>query len=92
MATSTPAQQAPGGRFRHDHEWRDWRLEWLLEVGTLYLRMRACRDEAVLTRLRPLAEARPATEADWLALGARIRVVEHDLAEQGKLPAFYFPG
>src|SRR5262245_21593819 len=32
--------------FRHDHDWRDWRLEWLLEVGKLFLRTRDCRDPA----------------------------------------------
>ncbi len=50
--------------FRHDHDWRDWRLEWLLHVGTLYLRQRGCQDaEEVLSivvdeesiRRRPLS-------------------------------------
>src|SRR5262245_7252487 len=26
--------------YRHVHVWRDWRLEWLLEMGQLCLRMR----------------------------------------------------
>ena len=36
--------------FRHRHHWQDWRLEWLLEVGTLYLRMRGCQEPEVLDR------------------------------------------
>jgi hypothetical protein len=92
VPTNDLTPPTPSGGFRHDHEWRDWRLEWLLEVGTLCLRILACKDRDVVGRLRRLAEERPASQADWLALGGRIRAVEHELAEQGKLPVYYFPG
>jgi hypothetical protein len=81
----------PDYGLRHDHDWRDWRNEWLLEVGTLYLRMRGCTDEDVLARLRPLAGATPTCLAEWLALGAQIANTEHELRRQGKLPPFPWP-
>jgi hypothetical protein len=96
----TPAPEAPGRHpaahgatdgFRHDHDWRDWRLEWVLEVGILGLRIQDCQDSEVCARLQELALERPASEAEWLALGGRIRAAEHELAEGGKLPGYYFP-
>ena len=77
--------------FRHRHHWQDWRLEWLLEVGTLYLRMRGCQEPEVLARLRPLAEATPASLVEWLALGRQIANTEHELRQQGRLPAYPWP-
>jgi hypothetical protein len=77
--------------FRHRHDWQDWRLEWLLEVGTLYLRMRGCQDAEVLARLRPLAEATPTSVAEWLALGQKIANTEHELKQQGRLPPYPWP-
>jgi hypothetical protein len=73
------------------HDWRDWRFEWLAEVGLLHLRMRECQDEAVLARLRPLADAAPRRGDEWLVLGRRIRSVENDLRLAGKLPAYHWP-
>jgi hypothetical protein len=80
VPTNDPTPSTLGGDFRHNHEWRDWRLEWQLEVGTLCLRILACRDRDIVVRLRRLAEERPANEADWMALGGRIRAVEQELA------------
>jgi hypothetical protein len=77
--------------FRHRHDWQDWRLEWLLEVGTLHLRMRGCQDSEVVARLRPLAEATPASLVEWLALGRQIANTEHELRQQGRLPAYPWP-
>jgi hypothetical protein len=77
--------------FRHDHDWRDWRLEWLLELGTLALRMRGCEDQDVLARLRPLAEATPTSKTEWLALGRQITDTEHELRQRGKLPSYPWP-
>jgi hypothetical protein len=82
---------ASGGVFRHDHDWRDWRMEWLLEVATLFLRMRSCENEEVLARLRPLAAATPTSLAEWLALGEQIGTTEHELRQQGKLPPYPWP-
>jgi hypothetical protein len=81
-----------GESFRHDHDWQDWRLEWLLEVGTLFLRMRRCQDSEVLSRLRPLTEVTPRSLTEWLALGQRIREAEGELRSQGRLPAYRWPG
>jgi hypothetical protein len=78
--------------FRHTYDWRDWRIEWLLEIGTLFLRMRACPDPDVLARLRPLAEATPTSLADWLVLGRQIVNTEHELRQLGKLPPVPRPG
>jgi hypothetical protein len=77
--------------FRHRHDWQDWRLEWLLEVGTLHLRMRGCQDSEVLARLRPLAEATPSSVAEWLALGQQIANTEHELRQQSRLPPYPWP-
>jgi hypothetical protein len=79
------------GGFRHDHDWRDWRLEWLLELGTLHLRLRCCQDPDVRARLRPLAEATPTSVAEWLALGQQIANTEHELRQQGRLPPYPWP-
>jgi hypothetical protein len=79
------------GDLRGDHDWRDWRLEWLLEVGLLYLRMRHCREADALALLRPLAEATPASPAEWLDLGRRIRDAESELSRRGRLPAYPWP-
>src|SRR5262245_45960587 len=97
----TPAEAATANRprggsafengFRHEHEWRDWRLEWLLEVGTLSLRMRGCQDQLALARLRPLAEATPTSLAEWLTLGQQIANAEHELRQRGKLPSYPWP-
>jgi hypothetical protein len=87
VAATDGAAQVIGG-----HDWRDWRYEWLAEVGVLYLRMRDCKDEAVLARLRALAGAVPRDLSEWLALGLRIRNVENDLRLAGKLPAHHWPG
>jgi hypothetical protein len=86
VATDGVAQGIAG------HDWRDWRYEWLAEVGLLYLRMRDCKDEAVLARLRTLADAVPRDLSEWLALGLRIRNVENDLRLAGKLLAHHWPG
>jgi hypothetical protein len=88
---ATPAARSAAEGFRHDHDWRDWRLEWVLEVGILALRIQDCQDGEVCARLQELARERPASEADWLALGGRIRSAERGLAEEGKLPGYYFP-
>jgi hypothetical protein len=77
--------------FRHPHDWQDWRLEWLLEVGTLHLRLRGCQDPEVLARLRPLAEATPTSITEWLALGQQIANTEHELRQQGRLPPYPWP-
>jgi hypothetical protein len=77
--------------FRHDHDWRDWRYEWLLELAKLHLRMRDCQDAEVLARLRPLAGATPTSLAEWLALGQQISSTEYELRRQGKLPSFPWP-
>jgi hypothetical protein len=77
--------------FRHRHDWQDWRLEWLLEVGMLHLRMRGCQDSEVLARLRPLAEATPTSIAEWLALGQQIANTEHELRQQSRLPPYPWP-
>ena len=77
--------------FRHDHDWRDWRLEWLLELAALHLRMEGWLDQDVLARLRPLAEARPTSKAEWTALSRQIVNTEQDLQRQGKLPSFPWP-
>ena len=69
----------------------DWCLEWHLEVGLLYLRMRTCDDEVVLAKLKTLADASPTSLTDWLALGLRIRDMETELRGVGKLPAYYWP-
>jgi hypothetical protein len=74
-----------------EQDWRGWRLEWLAEVGLLCQRMRACTDEAVLARLRTLADALPRNVPEWLALGLRIRNVENDLRLAGNLPAHQWP-
>jgi hypothetical protein len=81
---------APEDRLRPD--WRDWRIEWLLELAVLYLRMRGCRDEEVLARLRPHSEATPGNLAEWLALGRRIADAESELMDEGKLPMYPWPG
>ena len=77
--------------FRHDHDWRDWRLEWQLEVGGLYLRMRDCRDEQTIIRLKSLADAKPMSASEWLTLGRSIRDTEEELRKEGKLPPFSWP-
>jgi len=73
-------------------DWRDWRLEWLLEVGVLYLRLRDCQDQDVVTRLRPLSLATPGSIEEWLALGRRIADAEAELRDRGRLPAYPWPG
>ena len=70
---------------------QDWRLEWQMEVGLLYLRMRECKDEVVVAKLKPLANASPRNVADWLALGLRIRETEIELRQAGKLPRPHWP-
>jgi hypothetical protein len=88
---SNMASSNPYNGFRHEHDWRDWRLDWLLEVGTLFLRMRGCQDPEVLGRLRPLVEATPTTMKEWLALGEQIASTEHELRQRGKLPPYPWP-
>jgi hypothetical protein len=88
---NTLTGSVPYNDFRHEHDWRDWRLEWLLEVGTLSLRMRGCQDPEVLGRLRPLVEATPMMLGEWLVLGEQIVSTEHDLRQRGKLPPYPWP-
>jgi hypothetical protein len=77
--------------FRHDHDWRDWRLEWLLEVGKMYLRMRQCKEQSVLVRLRSLTEVTPGSLPEWLALARQIVNSEDELRQEGKLPSYPWP-
>jgi hypothetical protein len=92
--TEPPANNATGGVAATTiaaHDWRDWRFEWLAELAQLFLRMRNCKDESVLARLRPLADASPRNLSEWLVLGGRIRNIENDLRLAGKLPAYHWP-
>jgi hypothetical protein len=77
--------------FRADHDWRDWRLEWLLNVGQLCLRLRDCSDAEVVAVLKPLQDATPRTREEWLVLGGRITDAENQLRQQGKLPTYPWP-
>ena len=77
--------------YRSDHDWRDWRLEWLLHVGQLHLRIRGCRDAEVLAMLQALAGLTPTSKADWLKIGRQILDAEHELRHQGRLPDYPWP-
>jgi hypothetical protein len=95
QAASTEAgadcKQALVDDYRFAHDWCDWRLEWQLHVGQLYLRMRRCADAAVVARLKLLTEQTPTTQSDWLLLGRQILDTEHELRQQGKLPDYPWP-
>lgn len=72
-------------------DYRDWRLEWLAEMGGLMLHYRDCRDDDVRQRLLALAVHTPTTEAEWVALGTTIRNALGELQAEGKLPAIRWP-
>ena len=72
-------------------DWKDWRLEWVAEMGGLMLHYRDCQDDDVRQRLLALAVHTPGTEAEWVALGTTIRNALGELQAEGKLPAIRWP-
>lgn len=84
-------KQAVVDDYRFAHDWCDWRLEWQLHIGQLYLRTRHCADAAVVARLKLLTEQTPTTLSEWLTLGQQILDTEHELRQQGKLPDYPWP-
>lgn len=65
---------------------RDWRFEWLVEMGMLVLRWRDSTDPEVKALLRGLLHETPQTLEEWLVLGGMIQDAEADLRRAGKLP------
>lgn len=64
-----------------------WRTEWHLERNLLRRRMSSCTDPDVRQQLAELLAVTPASLAEWMLLGGRIRDMEHALRQQGRLPA-----
>lgn len=70
---------------------RDWRIDWLVELGILMQRFARCDDDAVCQRLLSLAVLSPKDQREWNAYRMYIGNVEAELREQGKLPRFHWP-
>jgi hypothetical protein len=69
----------------------DWRLEWLIQLGTIHLRMRRCKDEEVRDRLQRLADLVPDNEAEWSLIGEQMLRVTYELKQLGKFPDYHWP-
>lgn len=54
-------------------DYRDWRLEWVAELGGLLLHLRDSQDDDVRQRLLALAVHTPGSAAEWPALGTAIK-------------------
>lgn len=69
----------------------DWRLEWLHELGVLWLRYRDCQDLLASDTLKPFLHLSPTTCEEWIALGTQLREAEDELRQMGKLPPYHWP-
>jgi hypothetical protein len=69
----------------------DWRLEWLIHVGILHLRLESCTDPTVRDELARLASSLPRSEADWQRQGQELLVLTDSLRRQKRLPGYHWP-
>lgn len=92
---TAPAQAGPdeGDEWPPVIRWpMDWEQEYRVERATLRQRLRRCADPEVAAVLRGLIDARPpASEAEWMSLGAAWRDAEVSLRERGRLPTCPWP-
>jgi hypothetical protein len=70
----------------------DWRVDLLLVLGEVTLRMLAAQDAEVKARLRRLAEAAPTTWPAVVGWWRRVRDLLGDLAGEGRLPEPFSTG
>lgn len=90
----TPAQALQAveefDRLVQGHDWQDWRLEWLAELGGLMLHYRDA-DADARQQLLALADLSPGSAVEWLAHGATIRNALDGLRREGRLPPLRWP-
>jgi site-specific DNA-methyltransferase (adenine-specific) len=68
-----------------------WREEWSEERGRLQQRLKNCQDADVCRRILGLLEEAITSEEAFHAWGARLKTLEHDLQQEGKLPSYPWP-
>jgi hypothetical protein len=88
-----------GGQPGEDEDWPlkctfpiDWVQEWNHERAILRQRSKNCQDPAIVQRLLDLAEEAVRSKEEFLAWGARLHDLEHDLRQEGKLPSYPWSG
>jgi hypothetical protein len=69
----------------------DWQEEYRLERNLLLARAACCQDAGVRPQLQGLADTAPHSEREHLEWGERLKVLEHELRGQGRLPAYPWP-